>query len=89
MAMDAIKRACDVIGSQRSLAALLGVTPGAVSQWESGKVPIQHCIEIEKATGGLVRCEELRPDMDWHYLRATDCQVVGASETAQPDRKAA
>jgi DNA-binding transcriptional regulator YdaS (Cro superfamily) len=48
---------------------------------------------IERATGGAVRCEDLRPDLadDWAYLRATDCPVekVGAGETAQPERKAA
>jgi len=26
-------------------------------------------IEIEKATEGQVTCEELRPDVDWAYLR--------------------
>lgn len=29
------------------------------------------CIEIEKATSGAVRCEDLRPDVDWAYLRGT------------------
>lgn len=26
-------------------------------------------INIERESGGLVRCEDLRPDVDWAYLR--------------------
>ena len=28
-------------------------------------------IEIEKASGRMVSCEELRPDVDWAYLRSS------------------
>lgn len=28
-------------------------------------------IAIDRETGGMVRCEELRPDVDWAYLRGT------------------
>lgn len=72
--MDPIKKAAEAVGSQRDLARLLSVTPGAVSQWVGGNVPVDRCIDIEKATAGAVRCEELRPDVDWAYLRQTDCQ---------------
>lgn len=42
------------------------------------------CIAIERESGGSVRCEELRPDVDWAYLRATNCPAeVGAGETAR------
>jgi len=27
------------------------------------------CINIERESGGLVRCESLRPDVDWAFLR--------------------
>lgn len=48
------------------------------------------CIAIERESGGVVRCEELRPDVDWAYLRATDCEVkLGAGETALHEQKAA
>lgn len=89
--MSAIKRASEIVGSQQKLAALLGVTSGAVSQWEDGEVPIPHCIPIEKLTGGAVRCEELNRHQDWAYLRSTDCDAkVGAGETAiEPERQAA
>ena len=28
-------------------------------------------INIERESGGAVRCEDLRPDVDWAYLRST------------------
>lgn len=31
------------------------------------------CINVERESGGRVRCEALRPDVDWAYLRATNC----------------
>ena len=34
-------------------------------------IPAEHCPAIERATGGAVRCEELRPDVAWSVLRAT------------------
>lgn len=29
------------------------------------------CISIERESGGKVRCEELRPDVDWAFIRGT------------------
>ena len=29
------------------------------------------CINIERETNGAVRCEDLRPDVDWAFLRGT------------------
>ena len=67
-----IDRAAALLGSQSALAAALGVSKTAVSQWkEAGRrVPAEHCPKIERLTGGAMRCEELRPDMDWNVLRA-------------------
>jgi DNA-binding transcriptional regulator YdaS (Cro superfamily) len=83
--MSPIKRAAQIIGSQKELARRLGVSKGAVSQWADGSVPLDRCIPIERLTSGAVRCEDLRPDVDWGYLRATDCQVV----TPEPHQEAA
>lgn len=64
----------------------VGVTQGMVAFWLHMKPPtIERAIQIEKATGGKVRCEELRPDVDWAFLRGN----VGAGETAQPEREVA
>lgn len=55
------------------MAHALGINPTLISQWNTGKrpIPAARCPAIEKATGGLVTCEELRPDVDWGYLRGT------------------
>ena len=29
------------------------------------------CINIDRESSGAVRCEDLRPDVDWAYLRGT------------------
>lgn len=88
--MSSIKRASEVIGSQRALAAAIGVTSGAVSQWAEGRVPFEHCIKIERLTGGIVTCEELRPDVDWAYLRGTRREdKVSPADTAEHIKEAA
>jgi DNA-binding transcriptional regulator YdaS (Cro superfamily) len=59
-------------GAAAELASKLNVSPVLISQWRYGarQVPAERCPEIERATGGLVKCESLRPDVDWGYLRA-------------------
>lgn len=68
-----MKKACLLVGNQTRLAFLLGVKPPTVCQWATGirPIPAERCIEIERATGSQVRCEDLRPDVDWAYLRGT------------------
>lgn len=70
-------------GTVNALAESIGVPAALVSQWKLGvrQVPAERCPAIERATAGAVRCEDLRPDVDWAYLRATDCPV--------PEREAA
>lgn len=59
--------------TQMSFARQLGVAQGTVAFWLHNKPPtIERCIQIEKLTAGQVRCEELRPDVDWAYLRGGD-----------------
>lgn len=66
-----VEVAAEIAGSQSALAHALGVSKGAVSQWkeEGRQVPAEHCPAIERLTGGRVRCEQLRPDIDWLVLR--------------------
>ncbi|MEI7216245.1 helix-turn-helix domain-containing protein [Pectobacterium carotovorum] len=70
----ALKDACLDIGGQASMARLLGVSAPTINQWVNGvrPIPAERCLEIEKITQGKVTCEELRPDVDWAYLRSTD-----------------
>lgn len=58
-------------GRAASLARGLGVKPVVVSRWANGKkpVPVERCPSIERLTGGVVLCEQLRPDVEWGYLR--------------------
>lgn len=79
-----LKNYLDSRGGGKQLGAALKVSQVIISQWKTGsrQVPADRCIEIERATGGLVQCEDLRPDIDWAYLRATNCTKVGAGDTA-------
>lgn len=38
-----------------------------VYHWATSRVPAEHCPNVEQLTG--VRCEELRPDVNWGVLR--------------------
>lgn len=38
-----------------------------IYQWAQTRVPSDYCPDIEDITG--VRCEELRPDVNWPVLR--------------------
>jgi len=35
-------------------------------------------IRLERETDGAVTCEEMRPDVDWSYLRGTAPRAAGA-----------
>jgi DNA-binding transcriptional regulator YdaS (Cro superfamily) len=41
------------------------------------------CIALERESNSQVRCEDLRPDVDWAYLRASDVATIKDSLTAQ------
>ncbi|WP_410055240.1 transcriptional regulator [Providencia rettgeri] len=65
-------------GKATELAKKIGVPVTLISQWANGvrQIPAERCPEIEKATAGVVRCEDLRPDIDWSYLRGTQSVVA-------------
>lgn len=70
--MDALNKAISILDTQTKLASAVGVVPQVVNNWlKRGRVPAEHCPSIERVTKGEVRCEELRPDVDWEYLRGT------------------
>lgn len=50
------------------MARLFKLTPWAVSKWDK-RVPAERCPDIEKLIHGAVRCEDLRPDVNWSVLR--------------------
>lgn len=61
---DAIERA----GGISAFASAVGApTVSAVKAWRITQVPERYCPTIERVTG--VRCELLRPDVEWAVLR--------------------
>lgn len=63
-------------GSAIRLAKEVGAFTSDLTNWTTGKrqVPAERCPKIEQATGGLVRCEDLRPDVPWSVLRGPVAQ---------------
>lgn len=57
-------------GAGAQLAAAIGVPRVLVYQWAGGHrdVPDSRCPAVERATGGAVTCEQLRPDVRWHRV---------------------
>ena len=76
--MEALARAIEIFKTQVNFAEALGdkprpVKPQVVNNWITrGRVPAEYCPRIEKATGRMVTCEELRPDVDWEFIRGTE-----------------
>lgn len=68
-----IDEAARIVGSQVDLAKALGVSKSAVNQWKADgrQVPAEHCPQIERLTGGQVKCEDLNTEVDWAYLRTS------------------
>lgn len=75
--MEPLSQALEIVGGPSRLAGMLGVTVQAVCFWRDGmrRIPAEHCPTIERSTRGAVRCESLRPDVDWAYLRGTARRV--------------
>lgn len=68
--IEALDVAISHCSTQAALATSLGIRQSVISMWKHRKsVPAEHCPAIERATGGRVRCEDLRPDVDWSVLR--------------------
>ncbi len=68
---EALETAVSLRGSMQNLADEIGVTKGAVSQWklDGRRIPAEHCPTIERLTNGEIKCEQLRPDVDWAVVR--------------------
>ena len=57
-----LERAIEVAGSQAALARMIKKTQAHIWHWlQSGRVPGEHCLAIERETG--VSRYELRPDI--------------------------
>jgi DNA-binding transcriptional regulator YdaS (Cro superfamily) len=58
-------------GTSAMLALALGLSPCVISSWVHGRrrVPVMHCLSIERITKGAVRADTLRPDVDWSRMK--------------------
>ena len=60
----ALDKAVALMGGQSALARALKLKPQAVQQWvAAGRCPAKRAAQIESATWGKVRREQLRPDI--------------------------
>lgn len=76
-----LDRAIHEAGGRTKLAKSLGLSSHAVVyQWQQSRVPAEHCPDVEALTG--VRCEELRPDVNWAVLRAKPARKAKQQEAA-------
>lgn len=62
----------------------VGVPIQSVYFWSNGtrRVPAEYCPRIEEATGGAVRCEDLRPDVRWDVLRGGATAPAATAQAA-------
>lgn len=63
--LHALKRAIELLGSQRKVADVVGVAQPTIS-WtisRGQRVPAEWCIPLEVATKGEVTRHQLRPDL--------------------------
>lgn len=70
---EALHRAINACTSLAEFSRQLGVSYQLVQGWLAPSrrfaTPAEYCPAIERITSGAVRCEELRPDIEWSVLR--------------------
>lgn len=72
---DYLQKAIDIAGTQEKLAKKCGISQTAIHKMlkREGNIPLERAYQIEKATGGQVTKEQLRPDIyqDQHQAPLT------------------
>jgi len=58
-----MKEFIQYFGNKANIARTFEVTPQAVNSWFVREVPIKRAIEIEQVTDGVIKREDLRPDI--------------------------
>jgi len=53
----------DFFKTQDELAKALKVSQPSVAQWLKTGVPVKRAVEIEQVTDGVIKREDLRPDI--------------------------
>lgn len=67
-----LEQAIKMLGNTSALARAIGITPWAVSKWDKNRPPKDRCLAIERATNGKITAEQLRPDLNWDYIRSEE-----------------
>jgi len=52
-------------GSLTAIASAIGISPQAVGKWAREGVPLDRCPQLEQASGGAIKCADMRPDVVW------------------------
>lgn len=70
--------------AREAFAVRCGTTLGYLQKALSIGQPLGHglCISIERESAGAVRCESLRDDVDWAYLRGTSEPATAPTQQA-------
>jgi DNA-binding transcriptional regulator YdaS (Cro superfamily) len=80
-AWEALARAVNMFGSEKKLAAAVGVAQQVLNRAvKRGRVSPELAIAIQKATGGIVTANDLRPDL---WRRAEDVPVEKRALTSR------
>lgn len=60
-------------GARAELASRCKMSPGQLEHiaWRRRRANAAHAVLIERETDRVVRCETIRPDVDWQYIRST------------------
>jgi DNA-binding transcriptional regulator YdaS (Cro superfamily) len=71
MEANPIATAVQKLGGARAASVQLEVSVQLVYFWLSGqrRFPAEKCPVVERLTNGQIRCEALRPDVEWSVLR--------------------
>lgn len=87
--MNAITEAINGAGGPAKVSRACGVSVQAVCFWRDGlrTLPADQCITLEKLNQGRIRCEDLRPDVDWAYLRTVQPESHKLALPSTPEKE--
>ncbi|MBR8188588.1 helix-turn-helix domain-containing protein [Burkholderia vietnamiensis] len=76
-----LRAAVKLAGGASAIAEHLGLSRGAIYDFiRRGNFSPEHCPEIEKFSGGKVKCEILNTTVDWAYLRSATHSISEPSQ---------
>ncbi|MGE6498630.1 YdaS family helix-turn-helix protein [Cupriavidus metallidurans] len=75
-----LDEAIEASGGLSKVAHALHISPNRLANWLKRGVPAERCPDVEAAIG--VRCEFLRPDVNWKVLRTETPRDIDGSSHA-------